>query len=88
MSIPTAITPNGDAINEKWVIDMGGLYPNAQVEIFDRRGQRVFFSKGYEESQYWDGTYNGKDLPMDAYYYIINLKNGAERLSGIITIIR
>ena len=87
-TIPTAFTPNGDSYNEKWVIDMGGLYPNAEVEIFDRRGKRIFFSKGYEESQYWDGTYNGKNLPMDAYYYIINLKNGAERLSGIITIIR
>ncbi|MCG8411609.1 MAG: gliding motility-associated C-terminal domain-containing protein, partial [Bacteroidales bacterium] len=88
IDIPTAFTPNGDTYNEKWVIDMKGLYPNVEIEVFDRWGKRVFFSKGYEEAQYWDGTYKGKKLPMDAYYYIINLKNGAAKLSGTISIIR
>jgi gliding motility-associated-like protein len=88
INIPTVVTPNGDSFNEKWEINMGGLYPNVEIEIFNRWGKRVFYSKGYEESQFWDGTENGKELPMDSYYYIINLKNGAERLSGIVTIIR
>jgi gliding motility-associated-like protein len=86
--IPTAITPNGDSFNERWEIDMGGLYPNCEVEIFDRWGKQIFYSKGYEESQYWDGTINGKELPMDSYFYIINLRNGTERLSGVVTLIR
>jgi|GEM_PF-963064 len=88
ITIPSAITPNGDAFNEKWEIDMGGLYPNVEIEIYNRWGKLVFYSRGYDESQYWDGTDNGKELPMDSYYYIINLKNGAERLSGIVTIIK
>jgi gliding motility-associated-like protein len=86
--IPTAITPNGDSYNERWEIDMGGLYPNCEVEIFDRWGKQIFYSKGYEESQYWNGTVNGKELPMDSYFYIINLRNGTERLSGVVTLIR
>lgn len=86
--IPTAFTPNGDSHNEKWEIDLKGLYPQAEIEIFDRYGRRVFYSKGYDESQYWDGTYNGKELPMDAYYYVINLKNGDDRISGVVTIVR
>lgn len=88
IEIPSAFTPNADNINDKWEIGMRGLYPNAEIEIFDRWGKRIFFSKGYEEYQYWDGTLNGKELPMDAYYYIINLKNGAKRISGTITLIR
>ncbi|MFC2152142.1 PKD-like domain-containing protein [Bacteroidota bacterium] len=88
IDIPSAFSPNNDSYNDKWEIDLRGLYPNAEIEVFDRTGNRVFYSKGYEESQYWDGSYNGKELPMDAYYYIINLKNGAERISGIITLIR
>ncbi len=88
LSIPSAFTPNGDGINDKWVIEMTMLYPAAEVEIFDRWGTRVFFSKGYDESQYWDGTFNGSELTMDSYYYIINLKNGAPRISGTVTIIR
>ncbi len=88
LSIPSAFTPNDDGFNDRWEIEMSTLYPAAEIEIFDRWGKRVFYSKGYDESQYWDGTYNGKDLPMDTYYYIINLKNGAERISGTVTIIR
>ncbi len=88
IDIPTAFSPNNDNINDKWVIEMDGLYPHAEIEVFDRWGKRVFYSKGYDESKYWDGTYNGKDLPMDAYYYIIYLKNGSNRISGTITIIR
>ena len=86
--VPNAFTPNGDSYNEKWVIDMKGLYPAAEIEVFDRSGKRVFYSKGYDESKYWDGTYKGEKLPMDTYYYIINLKNGTKRISGTITLLR
>ncbi|HRW22241.1 MAG TPA: gliding motility-associated C-terminal domain-containing protein, partial [Bacteroidales bacterium] len=86
--IPTAFSPNNDGFNDKWVIDMKGLYPGAEIEVFDRTGSRVFYSKGYDESKYWDGTYNGKKLPMDAYYYIIYLRNGMKRISGTVTIVR
>nr|MDA3955020.1 gliding motility-associated C-terminal domain-containing protein [Bacteroidales bacterium] len=88
LEIPSAFSPNDDNINDKWVINLNELYPQAEIEIFDRSGKRIFYSKGYEESQYWDGSLNGKKLPMDAYYYIIYLKNGAERISGIITLLR
>ncbi len=87
INIPSAFSPNGDNINEKWEIDMS-LYPHAEIEIFDRFGKRIFFSKGYEESQHWDGSLNGKKLPMDAYYYIIYLKNGSGRISGTVTLLR
>lgn len=88
IDIPTAFSPNDDNINDRWEIDMQGLYPYAEVEIFDRWGNRVFYSKGYEESQYWDGIFNGKKLPMDNYFYIIYLKNGSRRISGTVTLLR
>jgi len=86
--IPSAFTPNNDGRNDKWVLELNDLYPYAEIEIFDRRGKRIFFSRGYEESQYWDGTFNGKELPMDNYYYIIYLRNGTSRISGTVTILR
>lgn len=88
IDIPSAFTPNDDGVNDIWVIDMQGLYPDVEIEVFDRWGKIVFYSKGYEQDQQWDGTYNGKKLPMDAYYYIINLKNGAKRISGTVTLMR
>ncbi|MGE0079657.1 MAG: gliding motility-associated C-terminal domain-containing protein, partial [Bacteroidales bacterium] len=89
IDIPSAFSPNKDGSNDLWSIyDMEELYPNSTIEIFDRRGVRVFYSKGYSEDEFWDGTYQGKALPMDSYYYIIYLKNGLGRISGTVTILR
>ena len=89
LEIPNAFTPNNDGVNDLWSISgIEELYPDADIEVFDRRGTRVFYSRGYNTSKYWDGTYNGKELPMDSYYYIIYLKNGLSRISGTVTIIR
>jgi gliding motility-associated-like protein len=96
--IPTAFSPNGDGENEVWIIgreesvgapaaEIISLYPDATVEIFDRWGRMVFRSdNGY--SQPWDGTFNGKPLPMDSYHYVINLNNGTRTITGNVTIVK
>ncbi|MBC7587871.1 MAG: gliding motility-associated C-terminal domain-containing protein, partial [Chitinophagaceae bacterium] len=85
-SIPNAFTPNGDGINDTWHIDYLESYPGATVEIFDRGGRMLYRSFNYSKD--WDGTYNGKPLPVGTYYYIVNPKNGRSVLSGSVTIIR
>jgi gliding motility-associated-like protein len=85
--IPNTITPNGDGINDTWNIVNTGGYANITVDIFDRYGQGVFHSEGYHKP--WDGTYNGRALPVGAYYYLINLNDGLSGpLSGWVAIIR
>ena len=42
--------------------------------------------KGYPVE--WDGKYNGRDLPVDSYHYVIDLKNGAKPVLGHVTIVR
>jgi gliding motility-associated-like protein len=86
ITIPTAFTPNGDGINDTWKIKYLDLYPNCTVEIYNRYGEHVYSSIGY--GMPWDGTYKGAALPTSTYYYIINLKNGNEVLSGFVAIIR
>ncbi|MFT2008991.1 gliding motility-associated C-terminal domain-containing protein [Pontibacter sp. 13R65] len=86
LRIPNAITPNGDGVNEGWYIENIELYPNCQVQIFTRWGAKIFESKGYTRP--WDGTFQGKALPVSAYYYIIELKDHNEKFSGNISIIR
>ncbi len=85
--IPNAFTPNGDGINDKWVIEYLESYPGSVVNIFDRYGKIVFTSKatGYIS---WDGTVSGKPLPIGTYYYIIDPKNGRKALTGSVTILR
>ena len=83
---PNVFSPNGDGINDKWMIQNLSDYPGAYVEIFNRYGQKVFYSSGYNDP--WDGKLNGTPLPVATYYYVITLKNSFEPITGSITIIR
>lgn len=84
--VPNAFTPNGDGINDTWVLLYMESYPNCIVEVFNRYGQRVFHSSGYGRA--WDGRMNGSLLPAGTYYWLINPKNGRELLKGSVTLIR
>ncbi|MGB3464288.1 MAG: cadherin domain-containing protein, partial [Cyclobacteriaceae bacterium] len=81
----TAFTPNGDGVNDTWIIDNITLHPNAKVAIINREANTVFESVGYQEP--WDGTYEGKDLPVDTYYYVIDLGDG-RTYEGFVMILR
>jgi gliding motility-associated-like protein len=84
--IPNIFSPNGDGIHDKWVINFLETYPGCTVEIFNRYGQRIYYSIGYTNP--WDGTVNGKPVPVGTYYYIVDPKNGRQRMSGYVDVIR
>jgi gliding motility-associated-like protein len=84
--IPNIFSPNGDGIHDRWEIKYLDTYPEGTVEIFNRYGQRIFYSKGYGKP--WDGTINGKQVPIGTYYYIVSPKNGRPVMSGYVDIIR
>jgi len=86
VKIPNAFSPNADGINDTWAIENLKDYPGATVEVFNRYGQRVYFSNGYATP--WDGRFNGSALPFATYYYVITLKNGFAPITGTITIVR
>lgn len=86
IKVPNAFTPNNDGINDKWEILYLDSYPGCEVEVFNRYGQPVFRSVGYDKA--WDGTRNGAALPVGTYYWIINPKNGRKAITGSVTIIR
>ncbi len=90
LKIPNAFTPNEDASHDTWEIPGIELFSNADIKVFDRWGRIVFSSSGAYSSNEWDGKGpNGKDLPVDTYYYIIDLKvPGSELLNGTVDIIR
>ncbi len=87
--IYTGLTPNGDGINDEWVIQGVERFDSAVITVYDRWGQPVFKSTGY--AQPWDGTNKGKSLPMGAYYYVIELNSLAveiEPLTGVVSILK
>jgi gliding motility-associated-like protein len=85
-AIPNIFSPNGDGIHDKWVIQFLESYPGCTVEIFNRYGQRIYFTIGY--STPWDGTINGKPVPIGTYYYIVDPKNGRQKMTGYVDIVR
>jgi len=87
LEIPTIITPNSDGYNDTWIIKNIDLFPNAEVFVFNRWGERVFHTKNLLANP-WDGTSGGKALPTDSYHYILHLNDGSEPRSGVISIIK
>ena len=87
---PKAFTPNGDGTNDNWEIGNMDRFPNAIVEVFNRWGQRVFISIGYNFP--WDGTRDGTPLTEGTYYWVIQLNNSNVEVSntqtGYVAIIR
>ncbi len=88
--LPTAFTPNGDGLNDSWIIKNIENYNACIVQVYNRWGNKIFYSKGYNIP--WNGTFNGLPLSPGAYYYFINLNssngNSSNLLSGSITIVK
>jgi gliding motility-associated-like protein len=74
------ITPNEDGFNDTWQISNIQFYPENEVFIFDRWGQRVYNKKGYDNADGWDAKYLGVGLPVSTYYYLLEIKpeNGGD----------
>jgi gliding motility-associated-like protein len=84
-----AFTPNGDGINDKWLVTNGSCTKNIRVTVFNRYGNKVYESEDYKND--WDGTYKGKPLPDATYYYTIRfvlITNDEVNLNGDVTILR
>ncbi len=84
--VPNAFSPNGDGIHDTWKIKYLDGYPGATIDVYNRYGQIVFRSLGYDKE--WDGTRNGNPLPVGTYYYIINPRNGRQIITGSVTLIK
>lgn len=76
---PNVFTPNGDGKNELFAAGQ-------QAQIIDRYGKVLF--NGVSG---WDGTYNGKQLPSDAYFYFVSytdFRGQTQTRKGTITLLR
>ena len=63
---PNIITPNGDNINDIFVITNANKYPSNLLQVFNRWGKLVFEMKDY------DNTWDGGDLADGTYYYVFS----------------
>ncbi len=86
--VPNAFTPNGDGLNDVWLI-YGNTVKTVHVTVWNQYGQKVFESHSQQNG--WDGTFNGKMQPVGVYVYYLDvtfLNGKSETKEGSITLIR
>ncbi len=86
ISFPNTFTPNGDGINDKWEIDGLEAYPDHNLIIFNRWGNKVYDAQPYLND--WEGDCIGKPLPDGTYYFVFDPGDGSEPVKSYLTIIR
>jgi gliding motility-associated-like protein len=86
--LPTGFSPNGDGKNDILYV-RGYAIQSMDLKIFNRWGQMVFESQN--QSNGWDGTYQGQPQEMDAYAYILSvtfLDGSTLKKQGNVTLLR
>ncbi len=89
--VPNVFTPNGDGLNDVFQPKGFGIV-KYELQIFDRWGERVFYTKNFEEG--WDGKFQGRGGDICAegsFTWLINVTNvfgKAHEIKGHVTLIK
>ena len=84
--VTNTFTPNGDGTNDKWSVTGLRFYEGARISVFDKAGDRMFYTEIPDQG--WDGTFNGKELPIGSYFWVIEALEVGEIRRGILNLIR
>ena len=84
--IPNVMTPDGDGVNDMFLIGCLSEFPAASVKIFNRWGDIVYATNNYAND--WNGTYEGKPLPAGTYYYYLKLAPESPPVQSFFSIFR
>lgn len=78
ITVYNGFTPDGDGLNDHWVIENIENFPSNTVSIFNRWGNKLWSTVNYNNtSNVWDGkTQSGAVLTSGTYFYIIELEDG------------
>ena len=76
MNIPSTFSPNGDGINDFWMIQGVRDFSENELFVYNRWGSLVYQKKPYDNT--WDGKASSNvmgsaDLPEGTYFYILKL---------------
>ncbi len=89
MYVPTAFTPNGDALNDVLRPILLGMKSLEYFRVYNRWGQLLFSTS--EKGKGWDGTFAGKPQQADTYVWMaqgVDYKNVTITKKGYAVLIR
>lgn len=85
LDYPRFFTPNNDGNNDTWKIKNLEILPKSSLSIFDRYGK--ILKQLNTSNSGWNGTYIGKDLPSDDYWFVLTFEDG-KTIKGHFSLVR
>ncbi len=87
LSIPQAISPNGDGLNDRFVIKGLEEYPGSSLTVFNRQGVKIYTTRDYRND--WDGVpdrrHSGNHrVPSGTYYYVLHPSGTNRYIKGFL----
>jgi gliding motility-associated-like protein len=85
LKVPNVFTPNGDGLNDTFIIPGLDQYLENDLTIINRWGNHVYEKKNYANEWTGDGLLDG------TYYYVLTAKNPSgdtETYKGYVTLLR
>jgi gliding motility-associated-like protein len=86
LTIYNTFTPNADRFNDTWGLPEVRFYEGARIAVYERGGARVFYTENPDVR--WDGTYDGKEMPVGSYYWVIQIEETGATRRGIVNLLR
>ena len=84
--VNNSFSPNGDGVNDGWSVPGIRFYEGARISVYDNMGSRLFYTESPDQG--WDGTFNGKQLPVGTYFWTIEIRETGEMRRGTLNVIR
>jgi gliding motility-associated-like protein len=84
--ITNTFSPNRDQFNDTWGVPGLRFYEGVRTSVYDRGGSRLFYTENPDVR--WDGTYDGKEMPVGTYFWIIEIGETGEIRKGMLNVIR
>ncbi|WP_299759223.1 Ig-like domain-containing protein [uncultured Pontibacter sp.] len=86
IELVNAFSPDGDNINDTWLVPELRYYDSVEVQVFDRSGVLLFQTTNPEKG--WDGR--GKDgrVLAGSFFYIIQIKDINLVKKGVLTVLK
>ncbi|MEI9917739.1 MAG: tandem-95 repeat protein [Bacteroidota bacterium] len=86
LGAPIVFTPNGDLVNDVWVIRNTNMITGCPVAIFNSLGKKVYSASEYQND--WNGTFEGQSARDGDYYFVFDCSNQNKIYSGAFRIVR
>ncbi len=88
--IYTGFSPNNDGVNDFFKIKNIEYYPDNELIVFNRWGNRIYQTTSYTNADPWTGRFGDRILPDGSYFYLLNvvIDGQNKRFSGLVELRR